>query len=277
MGHVSPERFIEVMRLAALQAGAVAVHLQGEVRQHHKSGASAESQALTAVDLATQDVILHQLHASFPDVAVDAEEDTDLVSLFPPQDEGRPVVILDPIDGTLNYTRRSPDFAVMGALLDGGKFVAAVLHFPVPGSTLWAIRSAGAWMQLDREKPIRLMRPEAPDRVLVSPHLPHDWSDALRREGLEPEVSRCSAVDAVVAALGRGKASVVHGRPDRRRAIGFLVTTESGGAVLFGDDVWDGEDPEEHWPDEHRPHVVADSLPLGRRLVQALAGVGRGR
>jgi hypothetical protein len=45
--------FVDSFRLAAVQAGAVARHLQGKVRSERKAGPSAEAEALTAVELVT--------------------------------------------------------------------------------------------------------------------------------------------------------------------------------------------------------------------------------
>src|SRR5688572_24641297 len=114
---MTPERFVEVFRVAALQAGQVARYLQGQVQKHEKPGeVTAESAALTAVDLAAQDVILHQLWAAEPRLRIDAEEDTELVSRFQDAPEDAPLVVIDPVDGTLNYTLGSQDYAVMGSL-----------------------------------------------------------------------------------------------------------------------------------------------------------------
>src|SRR5688572_7819916 len=112
--------FIDAFSLAARQAGAVARRLQGEVRLRQKGGSTPESAALTAVDLATQDVILLALRRALPDVAVDAEEDTETVALFEPAAPGRALVVIDPVDGTLNYSAGSTDYAVMGSLVADG-------------------------------------------------------------------------------------------------------------------------------------------------------------
>ena len=67
------KRFIEVFGLAARQVGCVAVHLQGEISLRTKKGErTPEAEALTAVDLAAQDVILLLLHSAFPESGVDA-------------------------------------------------------------------------------------------------------------------------------------------------------------------------------------------------------------
>ena len=141
---VDPREWLEVFGLAARQAGAVAGYLQAQIRLDDKGGGSPEASALTAVDLAAQEVVLLALHARFPTLAVDAEEDTPAVARFPRS--GRDLAVVDPIDGTLNYANGSPDFAVMGSLLRDGVYVASLLHFPVQGRTVWAIRGGGAWI-----------------------------------------------------------------------------------------------------------------------------------
>jgi len=157
---MTPERFVEVFRLAALQAGQVARYLQGQVQNQEKAGeTTAESAALTAVDLAAQDVILHQLWAEAPELRVDAEEDTELVSRFASAASDAPLVVIDPVDGTLNYTLGSQDYAVMGALLVRGFYEAAVVAFPAHGELYSAIRGAGAWVERKDGVPERLVAP----------------------------------------------------------------------------------------------------------------------
>jgi fructose-1,6-bisphosphatase/inositol monophosphatase family enzyme len=237
-------RFIEVFRVAAVQAGSVARRLQGKVCLEMKRGEdSPEGAALTAVDMAAQDVILHFLHRFIPDAAIDAEEDTETVSLFPTAAPDRPLIVIDPIDGTLNYSRASADYAVMGALLLSGFYEAALIYFPARGEMFWSIRGEGcrAWKEGGPDVPVHPNPP--PQRVLITPWFPRSWSKMLRSAGFEEEVSRCSAVDASVAATGRAAASVSRGRPDRRRALGYLLTLEAGGAVRFGKETWRGEDP----------------------------------
>ncbi len=239
-----PHLFIDVFRLAALQTGTVARCLQGKVCLEEKRGEdSPEGAALTAVDMAAQDVILYVLHRYFPDAAIDAEEETETVRLFPRAAPDRPLIVVDPIDGTLNYSRGSGNYAVMGGLLISGIYTAALIYFPAAQEMFWAVRGEGcrAWRAREREKKVHVDSP--PQRVLITPWFPRSWSKMLRSAGFEEEVSRCSAVDASVAATGRAAASVSRGRPDRRRAVGYLLTLEAGGTVRFGNESWQGEDP----------------------------------
>lgn len=268
---MTPEAFIEVFRVAALQAGAVAHHLQGEVRVHQKPHESGpESAALTAVDLATQDVILHQLLVSAPHVALDAEEQTELVSRFSRADSAASLIVLDPIDGTLNYTRGSEDYAVMGALITQGRYEAALVYFPEHEEMFWAIRGAGCMRQCRGAEATRVSPLNTPDRVMAAVTLDQEQQRRLSGQFSEVVTSRCSAVDASVCATGRARASVAAGRSDRRRAIGYLLSTEAGGVVYHGAQRWHGEDPE-LLPGTLAPSIVANSESTARGIFQCLS------
>lgn len=164
--------FVRTFRLVALQAGAVARHLQGKVKAERKGSGTPESDALTAVDLATQDVILHLLHDRMPEVAMDAEEDTPALSLFERPDPQAALVVVDPVDGTLNYIRRSDDYAVMGALLREQRYTAAVIYFPAYGTCYWAVDGTGCFsVNAAGREELRKVG-EAPARILHAPRTP---------------------------------------------------------------------------------------------------------
>jgi fructose-1,6-bisphosphatase/inositol monophosphatase family enzyme len=269
---MTPERFVEVFRLAALQAGQVARYLQGQVQKQEKAGETTpESAALTAVDLAAQDVILHQLWAAAPELRVDAEEDTELVSRFADAASDAPLVVIDPVDGTLNYTLGSQDYAVMGALLVRGFYEAAVVAFPAYGELYAAIRGAGAWVERSGGVRERLVAPPPNQRVLVSPRVPEPAQARLRQVYSEVSLSRCSAVDSSIVGLGRARAAVSEGRSDRRRAIGYLISLECGGVIWHADHPWAGEDPET-LPNTWTPSITAESEATARRVLDLVRG-----
>lgn len=269
-GPAYDREFIRVFRLAALQAGAVASHLQGNVRGGTKEGRTPEAEALTAVDLATQDVILHLLHEQLPSIAMDAEEDTPTVALFEHADVQAPLVVVDPVDGTLNYIRGSDDYAVMGALVREQRYTAAVVHFPAPGRTYWAIRGQGCYSLGPEGHEKRRSVSGAADRIFYSPRTPKPWRKRLGRHAAEVSLCRCSAVDGSAPASGRARASIAEGRADRRRTIALFLSLEAGGTVRMGDHLWQGEDPET-LPDDCGPTVVADTPELAQAILDAVA------
>lgn len=262
-------RFIEVFRLAALQVGCAAERLQDEVTLRQKPGhASPEGSALTAVDLAAQDVILHLLHAALPGIAVDAEEDTETLQLFPKVDKDLPLVVIDPIDGTLNYANGSKDYAVMGAYVQDGIYTAAVVYFPASRQLFWAQRGRGCWQQTADHDTRQVRLDGAPSKVNVTSHFPESWISNLREIGYEVEISRCSAVDSSAPVNGRAAAAVSLGKLGRRRAIGMLLTLEAGGVVKINGRDWQAEDP--LGLGDRGPIVVADSEQTASRILHAL-------
>ena len=245
MASADAQRFVQTMLLATEQAGAVARHLQGNVLAGEKSDmGSPEAAAVSVADLATQDVLLLALHHALPEAAVDAEEATEAVALFPPPGPERPLAVLDPIDGSLNYLDLSVDYAVMAAWLEHGVYRAAVVHFPAWGETYWGIEGGGVWRRRSGEAERRVSLPAPrPAALLVNSSLPRQAGEALGRLGLELATTRCSAVDSTAPLTGRARGSWVHGQPGRRRSIGFLLTHLAGGIVTIGGRRWAAEDP----------------------------------
>lgn len=262
-------RFVEVFRLAARQAGAVARHLQGEVGRRDKAGESSpEAAALTPADLAAQEVLLLALHDALPGAAVDAEELTESTALFPSADRRGPVMVIDPIDGTYNFSWGSADYAVMGGWLEEGSLRAAVVCFPASGELLWALAGEGAWRQRGWSTPAPLRLPAALDRVLVTPGVAFKVQDDLRSRGFAIETSRCSAVDGTAPAV-EGVGSLTESPLDRRRAVALLITLVAGGTVLVGGDQWRREDPETL---AVRAPVIAAPTPAMAARIAAVAG-----
>lgn len=264
------QRFVDCLRLAARQAGSVARHLQGKVKAQKKSGhGTAEGEALTAVDLAVQEVILHALLAALPEAAVDAEENTGLLDRFPSEDGRRPVVIVDPIDGTLNYIRNSQDYAVMAALSMEGDYRAAVVYFPAYEAMYWSVAGDGCWLQDRSGNTRKVAIGELPQTVLVTPDVSTAQRAALEASGLQIQQSRCSALDSTAPASGWAMASVAAKKAGRRRAVGFLLTLEAGGVVQIGNHRWKGEDPR-RLTGVQGPVIVAETARLAARITAIL-------
>lgn len=269
--NATPARFIEVFRAAALQAGAVARRLQGDIRPRSKEGHSPESEALSAADLASQDVLLLRLADAFPHAAVDAEEDTRTVRLFPPPAPEQPVIVVDPIDGSLNYLRGTRAYAVMAAWIAEGQYLASVVYFPAWRIMYWAEAHKGCYRQHDGGAPEPAAWTHLPRRILVPPRTPQAARRRLKALGYDVKVSRCSAVDSAAPALGKAVGSAGLLAPDRRRAIGFLLAREAGGSVVFPDGPWHLEDPE---AGERKlgAHAVGDSEERARHILSAALG-----
>jgi histidinol-phosphatase len=82
--------------------------------------------------------------------------------------------IVDPIDGTRNFVRRIPTWAVLIGLEEGGEVTAGVVYQPATGVLHTAWRGQGAWRDGER---IRVSAVDALDRALVV----HSSVNFLRR------------------------------------------------------------------------------------------------
>ncbi len=272
------QRFIDLFSLSSRQAGAVAQYLQGKVTVEAKlDEPTPEGQAVTAVDYATQDLILHQLRTYWPEVGVDAEEDTPLARQFPWTGPHQPLIVLDPVDGTFNYTRGSAEYAVMAGLIMDGRFRAAVIFYPTRDELYWATEDQGCFVQRGNQAQSRVtaspLSTPLPRRLLVSAHVSDAHERRLQSLAQQVDRCRCSAFDAACVALHLAEGAVAENRTDRRRATALYLTLAAGGTVLLGGQPWQGEDPEAIDP-RRFPTVCAVNAALATRLHEAWQEVG---
>jgi histidinol-phosphatase len=54
--------------------------------------------------------------------------------------------LVDPLDGTKSFVRRTPFFSTQIALMHAGELLLGVSNAPVYGETMWASRGGGAWL-----------------------------------------------------------------------------------------------------------------------------------
>ena len=182
---------------------------------------------VTDADRAVERALRERIAAERPGDTVLGEEEGD---------EGGDVRwILDPIDGTKNFSRGLPVWATLIALERDGSVVCGVVSAPALGHRWWAARGEGAWRDGER---ISVSRVGALDDAAVScsygddlalfePRVWHArgigdfWQHVLVAEGaLEAAVDArlaiwdYAAVAAIVEEAG-GRAGAVDGGPAR--------------------------------------------------------------
>lgn len=145
------EREVELAKLLAQEAGAVALDYQ-------RRGVTAEEKPdespVTAADRACEKLIVERIAREFPGDGVLGEEGASRES-----DNGRRWIV-DPIDGTKDFVRGIPLWAVLIGLEQNGELVAGAAHSPRQGLLLWASRGGGAWANGSRVRVSNCTRPE---------------------------------------------------------------------------------------------------------------------
>lgn len=150
------EREVETAKLLAQEAGALAIDYE---RRGFSAEAKADESPVTAADRACEKLIADGIARVFPEDGVLGEEGAQRESR-----NGRKWII-DPIDGTRDFVRGIPLWAVLIALEADGEIVVGVAHSPRQALLLWAGRSQGAWAN---GTPIRVADKRDPSEAVLS-------------------------------------------------------------------------------------------------------------
>jgi 3'(2'), 5'-bisphosphate nucleotidase len=117
-------------RFAAIAVEAGEVILQVYARANLGERAKADGSPVTEADAAAEAVILKRLGEHWPDIPVIAEE---AVSAGQVPEVGHRFFLVDPLDGTAEFVRRSGEFTVNIALVEDGRPVAGLIYLPTTG------------------------------------------------------------------------------------------------------------------------------------------------
>jgi fructose-1,6-bisphosphatase/inositol monophosphatase family enzyme len=222
---------------------------------------------VTIADHEAETRITEVLKEAYPEALVLGEEataaDASLLERFRSADHA---FTLDPVDGTKNFVKGSPDHAVMVAELRGSAVVRSWIWQPQHGRAYVAERGAGAWCNGER-----LVRPPLGDELR---------GVTSRRNWIGRALGALRALDLTWVCCGVDYPKVVDGSADyalyRRakpwdHAPGSLLLTEAGGHV----GTFDGS-PYRPQGDPPVGLITAADRPtydLVRGLVHALPGL----
>lgn len=116
--------------------------------EYQRGGVNAEAKSdlspVTAADRASERLIADAIRTEFPEDGLLGEEGANK-----PGKSGRRWII-DPIDGTREFVRGNPAWAVLLALEQSGDVKVGVAHFPAMDATYWAVRGNGAFLDETR-------------------------------------------------------------------------------------------------------------------------------
>ncbi len=188
---------------------------------------------VTEVDEESQRLIMRRLTEAFPEYGFLAEEDTDGARTAASRRW-----IIDPIDGTTNFTHGVPPYAVSIALAEGEEVVVGVVLEVVSGELFTAVRGGGSFLNGER-----MRVSTAPDlsAALISTGFPYRSVDHLeeylgvlgdfmfRCQGVRRHGS--ASIDLAYLAAGRFDGFFETGLMPWDVAAGTLLIRESGGTV----------------------------------------------
>lgn len=226
-------------RTELLDLATHAAHRAGELLVEHRpddgpvvtATKSSPTDVVTAMDTASERLIVKTLLDSRPDDAILAEEGA--------SEAGTSGVrwLIDPIDGTVNYLYGLPEWAVSIAAEVDGQLAVGVVNIAPRAELFTAVLGGGAWLGAAQ---VRSNQGVPLDRALVAT----GFGYASSRRAHQAEVLRgvlprardirrggSCAVDLCSVACGRVDAYYESGPQDWDRAAGVLIAREAGARV----------------------------------------------
>src|SRR5260370_9240673 len=195
---------------------------------------------VTLADLEAERQLTQRLGGLLPGSVVRGEEAAS-------QDRGRfallageaPVWVIDPVDGTANFARGQPGFAVIVALIERGAARAGWIYDPLADTMVMAEAGGGAWSAGQRHTsgagvPPSEMVGAAYGRTRSGPGAAQALTASGRVGGVRNR--GCSGLEYLDIALARAHFSLHSRSLPWDHAAGMLITAEAGGvgAVLDG-------------------------------------------
>lgn len=229
------DRWLETARDSAAAAAEVHRYWAGRIGIVH-ADSKGFSDFVSRVDTESQEAALDVIRARHPDHLILAEEgEADSADI--PED-GTPLWVVDPLDGTTNFLHEHPNHAASVAVSVDGLPVAACVHAGATSEQWWARRGGGAFRNGQR---VEVSQPRGWEQSLVATGFMFRgdgdlgaFTDQMRRvKEAGAGLRRCgaAALDMCYVADGRFEGFWEHFLNPWDYAAGWLMVEEAGGVT----------------------------------------------
>lgn len=260
------EKSKEVALKAAKDAAKFIASRVGQIKQiDYKSAYN----IVTDVDKGSESIIIEVIRSAFPNDTILAEEgggagDGVQTKQFDPNRRW----IIDPLDGTTNFTHTYPFFAVSIGLEVDGEMQLGVILNPMNNELFFAQKGHGAFLN---DEPIRVSKIDELNASLLATGFPADTATSKHRN-MEPfthitNISHgvrrdgAAALDLAFVACGRLDGFWEMKLAPWDVAAGSLIVTEAGGQV---------SNLENGKLDFSSGHILATNSAIHSQVVEAL-------
>ena len=236
--------YSEILNLAAEAARKAGAY----IREARKSGLQVEAKSpidfVSDKDKMSESMIREMIREKYPDHLFFGEES--VYGCTPEEEEAEIrafreedfVWVVDPIDGTVNYIRDYPQYAISIGVVHHREIVAGVIYDPFRDELFTAVKGGGAFCN---GKPIHVSAAKDAQEAIINTSMP---TNSMRtRETMVakiPSVSvtfqsmriwNCAAISLASVACGRSDADYEAGIHLWDMAAGILLVWEAGGQV----------------------------------------------
>ncbi|MEO7444954.1 MAG: inositol monophosphatase family protein, partial [Ferruginibacter sp.] len=239
---------IKTTLLNAVQAGAAQLmhYFNGEFEIFNKEGIN---NLVTEADHAAEKAIIEVIQHDFPDHFILSEETGEIAT------NSEYKWIIDPIDGTVNFSNGIPICCVSIALEKDGVIILGAVYNPVINEFFFAQKGFGASLN---DKKIHVSRKTEVIKSCLVTGFPYTYLDNSNgplqvferfiRRGVPVRRLGSAAIDLCWVAAGRFDGFYEHKLQAWDSAAGFLIVEEAGGKVT---------DFEGNPFSPYQPHILA--------------------
>ena len=232
-----PSNFLQFALELAKEAGKTQLRYFGNISSVIKKSSNID--LVTNADIKSEEIIISRIKEKYPDHSIVTEESDNIL------ESSEYTWIVDPLDGTTNFTHNLPIFAVSIALKKSNEIICGVVYNPAADKCFYAEKDKGAFLNGVTIYPTK--SESLSDSLLATgfPYLHdekydlsftifkdfYDCTRGLRRLG-------AAALDLCFVAMGRFDGFYEFELNSWDIAAGSLIVREAGGLVTD----WDGKE-----------------------------------
>lgn len=218
---------IEEIKKIIIEAGKLAFSLQENFTKETKKDGS----LVTSADIAVSSYLEKELSKYYP-VLSEENYSSDLVS-------EKTVFVVDPIDGTISYSKKQDSWAILVALVDSGETVMSFVYQPKYQKMFYAEKGKGAYLQIENGTSLRLKTNNLLQKLVLSPN-------SKKEEASQKIASKICEIKETTYQFGAGlkMMKIVQGESDIYVSLDKkcgvwdilapkLVLEEAGGSLYF--------------------------------------------
>ncbi len=254
-------RMLKQTLIDATRAGAEQlVHFYD--KEYTVSNKEGVNNLVTEADHASEAAIIEVIQKNFPDHFILSEETGEL------KQDSEYKWIIDPIDGTINFSKGIPICCVSIGVEKNGQMILGAVYSPFLNEFFFAERGQGATLN---DKKIRVSTQAEviksclvtgfPYTYLDMPNGPLEVFERLIRKGVPVRRLGSAALDLCWVAAGRFDGFYEHKLQAWDSAAGFLMVEEAGGKVT---------DFDNNYYSPYQPHLVATNGKIHEELVEVI-------
>lgn len=196
---------------------------------------------VTVADKESETLLSRKLSALLPGSAVLGEESYEInPAVIDCLTESEWVWIIDPLDGTRNFTNGSPIFGVIVGLAQNNRTEYSWLYDVLGDAMITAQRGEGAWLEEGAGAEKRRLGVRAVDDLddmtaQVGGHIEHRYTNPLEAAGVDLSRIRCAMHDFIRFSDGFAQMVLHNQTKPWDHAPTVLVAQEAGGYVALAD------------------------------------------